>query len=71
MYVQNLERMKKDEHDMWEAMDKEQRKTYGRPYVEQHLKGAVTRGTASKHMTVTDVIDSMTDALFSSEPRRR
>ena len=71
MYVQNLERMKKDEHNIWEAMDEEQRKTYGRPYVEQHLKAAVTLGKESKRTTVTDVIDAMSDALFSSEPRRR
>ena len=63
--------MKKDEYDMWEGMDEEQRKTYGRPYVEQHLKATVTRGKMSKHMAVTDVINAMTDALFSAEPQRR
>ena len=69
--LQNFDRMKKDETDMWEDMDEEQRKTYGREYIEQHLKSAQQRGKMSKDSSVQGVIDAMVDALLSSEPKTR
>ena len=62
--------MSKDFNRMWENMNQNQRSTYGREYIDHHIKCmASAKDTASYDLHL--VTDAMEDALFNVKPKTR
>ena len=65
-----MTRIRKDVDAMWEGMDEGLRATYGKEFVDEHIKCA-EGGIPQACKDTQPVIDAMTDALFALSPKTR